>query len=138
MSDEQLTPEEEIKQLRDALAKANKEAGDHRHRANDLETQLEEYKEKYADAQRGRLEATISSRLRTEGVENPERVVKLMNLSGGEDEDELESSIKAIKEDLPELFDPKRRATPIDAADKPAPKPNASTSDVLASKILAR
>ncbi len=132
------TVEEQLEEMRTALAKANKEAGDYRHEAKDLKAKLEAAEAQLSDARQKTLEAEVTHKLREAGFEDPHRVVKLMKLEGIEDDKAIDTAIESIKQDLPELFDPKRRVASIDAADKSTDKTPESTSDKLAKAILSK
>lgn len=92
----------------------------------------EPFKERY-------VKAEAKARLGT----NAERLLKLVDLSEVEVDDDfnlkgLDEAIEAAKEDFPELFDPKRQASSIDAGDKRETKRNLTASEKQAAALLGR
>lgn len=95
------TVRDEAKTNREALEEANEKIG-----------QLEKFKG-------GSKNVAIARELKAQGVKNPERVAKLMNLDDIDFDDEgdlvgFEEAFETTKTDWPELFETKRRAGNID------------------------
>lgn len=125
--------DDELGRVREALKNANSEAATHRHKATELQTELERvasYKDKFVQSQ-------IALKLGELGVSNP-KIVRLLDkekLSLDESDNliGLEEQLEQAKADFPELFGATvaTKTVSIDAADKPKPKRAVSSAERL-------
>lgn len=95
-----------------ALERAKAEAKAFREERDALKAQLEK-----ASSWKDRaLKAEVRSAISATGVKDPERVLKLVNLSNVDTDEDgnfqgVDDLVKELTESLPELFDKKRRAS---------------------------
>ena len=98
-----------------SLEKANKEAKRYREERDALQERINN------DANKARaIKAEAKLALLHEGIKEPDRLVKYLSLNDLDFDDEgnlsgFDESLTALRTDMPELFDPKRRAKGIDA-----------------------
>jgi len=98
-----------------SLEKANKEAKKYREERDALQERVNN------DANKARaIKAEAKLALLHEGIKEPDRLVKYLSLNDLDFDEEgrlsgFEESLTALRADMPELFDPKRRARGIDA-----------------------
>jgi len=131
MSD-RITSLEEIKDPEKFLAayyKAMDEAREMREENKTLREQVEATGDEAVSKWRSRaLQAEAKANLEGQGIKNPDRILKYLNLEGVDFDDEgnltgLDDKVNEVKTDFPELFDVKRRAGSASAdihADSPA------------------
>lgn len=89
------------------------------------------------------LKAEAKSNLERQGIKDPERILKYINLDGVDfDEDGavtgLDDKVNEVKADFPELFDAKRKASRASAdihADTP-PKANLSSTEAQVARLF--
>lgn len=88
------------------------------------------------------VESEVKNRLMAAGVKDTDRLIKYVDVEGvdvGEDDSltGIDDAIKALKEDFPELFDPKRQVggKGDTFADNPA-NTQKSTSEMQAERLL--
>lgn len=81
-----------------------------------LQTQLESTSDEEISKWRTRaLQAEAKATLESQGIKNPDRILKYLNLDGVDFDEEgnltgLDDKVNEVKTDFPELFDVKRRA----------------------------
>ncbi|EQM33010.1 phage scaffolding protein [Rhodococcus erythropolis] len=125
----------ELDQMREALKNANGESAAHRHKVKELEQQLQELSET-ADRVTAKYRQTqIGAQLERNGITN-RKITKLIDLEALElDEDGnvtgLDEQIESVKTEFPELFETKRSAPKVDAADKPTIKRQLTSAERL-------
>jgi len=117
---DRITSLDEIKDPEAFLAayyKAMDEAKEFRQEVKTLRAQVEEggMEEEVGKWKSRALKAEARSNLEAQGIKNPERILKYLNMEGVDfDKDGnltgLDDKVKEVKTDFPELFDTKRRA----------------------------
>jgi minor structural protein GP20 len=135
MSEEELETTEEIqdpKAVLAALDRAKKDAEKWRKEVDALKSTPGE--DKFKDRA---MKAEIKNTLHDSGVKNVDRILKHMSLDGIDFDDDgnlvgLESKMKELRDDIPELFDVKKRAGAIDQF-----KEGAITKEMTASEKQA-
>lgn len=115
----------ELDDVRKALSKANKEAQKHREARGAAQTQV--------------ISLAVKDALREKGVD-AERLSKLIDVNSltmGEDGavSGLDEAMTALEESLPEVFDPKHSAPPVDAGSKSPVDTGMRTGDRLAALL---
>jgi chromosome segregation ATPase len=95
-----------------ALERAKADAKRFREEKEALETQVEDYKNRTSQVNNQLLNEKISKHLSERGIQNADRLLKYIKLDEIKMSDDyeivgLDSQIDDLKEDLPELFDPK-------------------------------
>lgn len=125
----------DVEGLRAALKAANSEAASNRHKATELETQLAEASKTGDRFKSAYIKTKVGNALSEQGASNP-KIGRLLDLSKIEVDESgelvgLDEQLPGIKEEFPELFDPKRRAPKIDGADKPVQKKALTSAEKL-------
>ena len=95
-----------------ALERAKADAKRFREEKEALETQVEDYKNKTSQVNSQLLNEKIAKHLSERGIQNADRLLKYIKLDEIKMSDNyeivgLDTQIDDLKEDLPELFDPK-------------------------------
>lgn len=96
--------------------KAMDEAKEMREENKTLKTQVESTSEEAVNKWRDRaLRGEAKANLESQGIKNPDRILKYINLEGVDFDDDgnvtgLDDKVSEVKTDFPELFDVKRRA----------------------------
>lgn len=116
----------ELDQIREALKTANGESAANRHKVKELEQQVQALSETAERVTAKYRQVQIDAQLERNGITNT-KITKLLDLSQiGLDDDAnvtgLDEQIESVKSEFPELFETKRSAPKVDAADKPAIK----------------
>lgn len=132
----------ELEEVREALHSANEEAKRFRLERNDLREELDSLKNDNPWKNRY-LQSEAKVKLAEEGIKNTDRVLKLIDLSDVDLDDEgnikgLDEQFESVKEDFPEIFDPKKRAGDADVANKDAPDREAASHEKLAGQLLKK
>jgi hypothetical protein len=139
---EELT-QEDIDKMESALERYKKENKKFREERDEYKAAAEagEVNEKF---KLSAITAEAKLRLSSNGIKDPDRVLKYLNFDGVEFDEKgsltgLDEKIDAVKTDFPELFDAKRRvAGKVDAAaDNPA-NMKKSASQIQAEMLLGR
>lgn len=126
---------DELDQIREALKTANGESAAHRHKVKELEQQVQELSETADRVTAKYRQVQIGAQLERNGITNS-KITKLIDLDSLDiDEDGnvtgLDEQIESVKTEFPELFETKRSAPKVDAADKPAIKRQQSSAQKL-------
>src|SRR4051812_25908747 len=111
---------EEVTEIRDpekvleSLKAANAEAKRYREERDALKAQLESVKVADTTWKAKAVTAHVQAALRAQGIKDTRRVMKFLDVEGIDldDEDKLvgfDEKMKALRNDLPELFNPKKR-----------------------------
>ncbi|MFD6514200.1 phage scaffolding protein [Rhodococcus sp. NPDC060176] len=125
----------ELDQMREALKNANGESAAHRHKVKELEQQVQALSETAERVTAKYRQGQIDAQLERNGITNT-KITKLLDLSQiGLDDDGnvtgLDEQIESVKSEFPELFETKRSAPKVDAADKPAIKRQLTSAERL-------
>lgn len=125
----------ELDQMREALKNANGESAAHRHKVKELEQQVEALSETADRVTAKYRQAQIGAQLERNGITNT-KITKLIDLDQIQLDDDgnvtgLDEQIESVKSEFPELFETKRSAPKVDAADKPAIKRQQSSAERL-------
>jgi len=121
---ERITKAEEIEDFDkfiNAHYKALEELKEKREEINGLKSTIDELKESVSPEniekwKQRAIKQAVTTSLQSEGIKNPERILKYMKLDGidfNEEDDSLtglDEKLGEVKTDFPELFDVKRRA----------------------------
>lgn len=107
----------DAKAVLDALQRAKKEAKAFREERDSLQQRLDS-DDRGADVEKFKQKALRSEAklaLQAQGIKNSDGVAKYLDLEGVDFDDDggvkgLDDSIKKLKTDIPDLFDPKKRA----------------------------
>ncbi|MFJ8790439.1 phage scaffolding protein [Streptomyces sp. NPDC102462] len=133
--------ENEIEAIREALKKANEEAKTYRLESKALKEQIETMTSETQTLKTNYVQTKAQDALRDAGLTNA-KASKFIDYSKvsvtetGELEG-LTEQLDALKEDLPELFNTQQRVSGgADAADKREARPQKSSADILAAKLL--
>ena len=132
------------KAVLDALARAKDDAKKYREQAEELETQLASKDEVISQYNNKLLNEKVTKKLAEEGIKDTSRFIKYLNISElSLDEDMniigFDAQLSSLKEDLPEVFDPKLRVGgQADAAVKATVSTQYSASEMQAMKILGK
>lgn len=135
---------EDPKAVLSALERAKSDAKKYREQAEALEIALSEKDNKISDYNSKLLSQKLYQKLAAEGISDPERVIKFMNVDSLSFDDEFnligfEDQFQSLKSDLPEVFDAKLRVGgQADAAIKASVSTSYSASELQAAKILGR
>lgn len=135
---------EDPKAVLSALERAKSDAKKYREQAEALEIALGEKDNKISDYNSKLLSQKLYQKLAAEGISDPERVIKFMNVDSLSFDDEFnligfEDQFQSLKSDLPEVFDAKLRVGgQADAAIKASVSTSYSASELQAAKILGR
>ena len=116
----------ELDQIREALKTANGESAANRHKVKELEQQVQALSETAERVTAKYRQVQIDAQLERNGITNT-KITKLLDLGQIELDDDgnvtgLDEQIESVKSEFPELFEVKRSAPKVDAADKPAIK----------------
>lgn len=135
---------EDPKAVLSALERAKSDAKKNRERAEELEAIVNERNTTIAQFSDKLLTQKIAQKLNSEGISDPERVLKFMDTKNISFDEEFnlvgfEDQFEALKSDLPEVFDAKLRVGgQADTAVKTSVSTNYSASELQAAKILGR
>ena len=145
---EQATTEEttlnDPKAVLAALDRAKSDAKKFREEKEKLEIDLNSSNQKIADFSGKLLHEKVLQKISAEGVKEPRRLLKFMDLNKFEFDENLEvvgfeDQFKQLQEDLPEIFDPKLRVGgQADAAMKASVSTQYSATQLQAAKILGK
>ncbi|MCD2156024.1 phage scaffolding protein [Rhodococcus cerastii] len=125
----------ELDQIREALKTANGESAANRHKVKELEQQVQALSETAERVTAKYRQVQIDAQLERNGITNT-KITKLLDLGQIELDDDgnvtgLDEQIESVKSEFPELFETKRSAPKVDAADKPAIKRQLTTAERL-------
>ena len=135
---------EDPKAVLSALERAKSDAKKYREQAESLESAIAEKDSRIADYNGKLLTQKLAQKLSSEGISDPERVMKFMDVSSLSFDDEFnligfEDQFQSLKNDLPEVFDAKLRVGgQADTAIKASVSTTYSASELQAAKILGR
>jgi hypothetical protein len=127
-----------------ALDRAKSDAKKFREEKEKLEVDLNSSNQKIAEFSGKLLHEKVLQKISAEGVKEPRRLLKFMDLTKFEFDEDLnvigfEDQFKQLQEDLPEIFDPKLR---VGGQADTAIKANVSTqytaTQLQAAKILGK
>lgn len=128
-----------------AYYKAMDEAKEFREEVKRLRGQVEEggSDEEVSKWKSRALKAEAKSTLEGQGIKDPERILKYINLDGVDFDENgavtgLDDKVNEVKADFPELFDAKRKAARSSAdihADTP-PKPSMSSTEAQVARLF--
>lgn len=127
-----------------ALDRAKSDAKKFREEKEKLEIDLNSSNQKIADFSGKLLHEKVLQKISAEGVKEPRRLLKFMDLNKFEFDENLEvvgfeDQFKQLQEDLPEIFDPKLRVGgQADAAMKASVSTQYSATQLQAAKILGK
>lgn len=128
-----------------ALERAKSEAKRFREEKEDLSHKLSALEDQNAQFAGALLRQKTKEKIADSGIKDPERILKYINfdkLDANPLLDEingLDEQLESIKNDLPELFDPKLRVGgQADAADKQTSAKPTSASELQARYLLGR
>lgn len=147
-TEEQVTTEDttlnDPKAVLAALDRAKSDAKKFREEKEKLEVDLNSTNQKIAEFSGKLLHEKVLQKISDEGVKDPRRLLKFMDLTKFEFDDNFdvvgfESQFNQLKEDLPEIFDPKLRVGgQADTAVKASVSTQYSATQLQAAKILGR
>lgn len=147
-TEEQATTEEttlnDPKAVLAALDRAKSDAKKFREEKEKLEVDLNSSNQKIAEFSGKLLHEKVLQKISAEGVKEPRRLLKFMDLTKFEFDDNLdvvgfEDQFKQLQEDLPEIFDPKLRVGgQADTAVKASVSTQYSATQLQAAKILGK
>lgn len=147
-TEEQVTTEEttlnDPKAVLAALDRAKSDAKKFREEKEKLEIDLNSSNQKIADFSGKLLHEKVLQKISAEGVKEPRRLLKFMDLNKFEFDENLEvvgfeDQFKQLQEDLPEIFDPKLRVGgQADTAMKASVSTQYSATQLQAAKILGK
>jgi hypothetical protein len=127
-----------------ALDRAKSDAKKFREEKEKLEVDLNSSNQKIAEFSGKLLHEKVLQKISAEGVKEPRRLLKFMDLTKFEFDDDLnvvgfEDQFKQLQEDLPEIFDPKLRVGgQADTAVKASVSTQYSATQLQAAKILGK
>jgi len=127
-----------------ALDRAKFDAKKFREEKEKLEVDLNSTNQKIAEFSGKLLHEKVLQKISDEGVKDPRRLLRFMDLTKFEFDDNFdvvgfESQFNQLKEDLPEIFDPKLRVGgQADTAVKASVSTQYSATQLQAAKILGR
>ena len=127
-----------------ALDRAKSDAKKFREEKEKLEVDLNSTNQKIADFSGKLLHEKVLQKISDEGVKDPRRLLRFMDLTKFEFDDNFdvvgfESQFNQLKEDLPEIFDPKLRVGgQADTAVKASVSTRYSATELQAAKILGK
>ena len=147
-TEEQVTTEEatlnDPKAVLDALNRAKSDAKKFREEKKQLEVDLDSKDQMIAEYSGKLLREKVIQKLSAEGVKEPKRLLKFINTESLSFDNNLEvigfeDQFNQLKEDLPEIFDPKLRVGgQADAAIKANVTTKYTTTELQAAKILGK
>ena len=147
-TEEQVTTEEttlnDPKAVLAALDRAKSDAKKFREEKEKLEVDLNSTNQKIAEFSGKLLHEKVLQKISDEGVKDPRRLLKFMDLTKFEFDDNFDvvgfdSQFSQLKEDLPEIFDPKLRVGgQADSGVKASVSTQYSATQLQAAKILGR
>jgi hypothetical protein len=135
---------EDPKAVLDALDRAKNDAKKFREEKEKLEIDLNSKDQTIAEYSGKLLKEKVLQKISEEGIKDPKRILKFMNLNTLEFDENLEvkgfeDQFNQLKEDLPEVFDPKLRVGgQADTAVKASVSTQFSASQLQAAKILGK
>lgn len=127
-----------------ALDRAKNDAKKFREEKEKLEVDLNSSNQKIAEFSGKLLHEKVLQKISEEGVKDPRRLLKFMDLTKFEFDDSLnvvgfEDQFTQLKEDLPEIFDPKLRVGgQADTAVRASVSTQYSATQLQAAKILGK
>lgn len=127
-----------------ALDRAKSDAKKFREQKEQLEIDLNSKDQKIAEFSGKLLHEKVLQKISQEGVKEPRRLMKFMDLTKFEFDENLEvqgfdEQFKQLQEDLPEIFDPKLRVGgQADAAMKASVSTQYTATQLQAAKILGK
>lgn len=127
-----------------ALDRAKSDAKKFREQKEQLEIDLNSKDQAIAEYSGKLLREKVLQKISSEGIKDPKRILKFMNLTELEFDENFEvvgfeNQFNQLKEDLPEVFDPKLRVGgQADAAVKASVSTQYSATQLQAAKILGR
>lgn len=147
-TEEQVTTEEttlnDPKAVLAALDRAKSDAKKFREEKEKLEVDLNSSNQRIAEFSGKLLHEKVLQKISAEGVKEPRRLLKFMDLNKFEFDDNLdvvgfEDQFKQLQEDLPEIFDPKLRVGgQADTAVKASVSTQYTATQLQAAKILGK
>jgi hypothetical protein len=135
---------EDPKAVLDALDRAKNDAKKFREEKEQLEIDLNSKDQKIAEYSGKLLHEKVLQKISAEGIKEPRRLMKFMDLTKFEFDENLEvvgfdDQFNQLKEDLPEIFDPKLRVGgQADAAIRANVSTQYSATQLQAAKILGK
>jgi hypothetical protein len=135
---------EDAKAVLSALERAKGEAKKFREEKEALEYQLSQKDEVVSQFSQKLLKEKLAHKIHAEGIKDPERVIKFLDMGGLSLDDDLqiigfEDQFEQLKSDLPELFDPKLRVGgQADSAISTSVSTKFSATEMQAAKILGK
>jgi hypothetical protein len=132
------------KAVLDALDRAKSDAKKFREEKEQLETDLNSKDEKIAKISNRLLNEKIVQRLSAEGLKEPDRFVKYLDTTKLEFDENLDISgldeqLEGLRNDFPEIFDPKVRVGgQADAAIKASVSTKYTATEMQAAQILGK
>ena len=127
-----------------ALDRAKNDAKKFREEKEKLEVDLNSSNQKIAEFSGKLLYEKVLQKISAEGVKEPRRLLKFMDLNKFEFDDNLDvvgfdEQFKQLQEDLPEIFDPKLRVGgQADTAVKASVSTQYTATQLQAAKILGK
>lgn len=135
---------EDPKAVLSALERAKSDAKKFREEKEKLEIDLNSKDQKIAEFSGRLLREKITQQLSAEGIKDPKRILKFVDFNSLEFDENLEvvgfdDQFSKLKEDLPEIFDPKLRVGgQADGAVSTAVNTRISATELQARKILGK
>lgn len=135
---------EDPKAVLDALNRAKADAKKYREEAEKLQKEIENTNTKASDYQKNLIREKLIKKISSEGVKDGDRILKFIDVDkiGLDDDLEIigvEDQIEQLKNDLPEIFDPKLRVGgKADTAVKASVSTQYSASEMQALKVLGK
>lgn len=135
---------EDPKAVLDALDRAKSDAKRFREEKEKLEVDLNSKNQTIAEFSTKLLREKVIQKIAAEGIKDPKRILKFMNINTLEFDENLEivgfdDQFNQIKEDLPEIFDPKLRVGgQADTAIKASVSTQFTATQLQAAKILGK
>jgi hypothetical protein len=127
-----------------ALDRAKSDAKKFREQKEQLEVDLNSTNQKIAEFSGKLLNEKVLQKISAEGVKEPRRLLKFMDLTKFEFDENLEivgfeDQFKQLQEDLPEIFDPKLRVGgQADTAVRASVSTQYTATQLQAAKILGK
>ncbi len=127
-----------------ALDRAKSDAKKFREQKEQLEVDLNSTNQKIAEFSGKLLHEKVLQKISAEGVKEPRRLLRFMDLTKFEFDENLEvlgfeDQFKQLQEDLPEIFDPKLRVGgQADTAVKASVSTQYTATQLQAAKILGK
>jgi hypothetical protein len=132
------------KAVLDALERAKEDAKRFREQAEELTNSLQEKDQKIADFNGKLLNEKVKQKLADAGIKDSSRIMKYLDVNALQLDETFdvvgfEEQIAKLKDDLPEVFDPKLRVGgQADTAIKASVSTQYSASEMQAMKILGK